>query len=85
MKLKIEEFENYAKRNGVAPSRLLKKMGGDDLTFKHLKKGCAIGYDLARDMYNALGEWAFLSLVDMEEETIDGFKAKYIQIGNRLC
>ncbi len=35
-------------------------------------------------MYNALGEWTFLSLKDLEEETIDGFKAKYVQVGNKL-
>lgn len=84
MKLKIDAFENYAKRNGVSPSVMLQKLGGGEFAYKHLKKGCALGYDLAKDMYNALGEWTFLSLVDMEEETIDGFKAKYIIIGNKL-
>lgn len=84
MKLKIDEFENYAKRNGVSPSAMLKKLGGGKYAYKHLKQKCALGYDLAKDMYNALGEWTFLSLVDMEEETIDGFKAKYIIIGNKL-
>ena len=28
MKLKIDEFENYAKRNGVTPSKMLEKLGG---------------------------------------------------------
>ena len=77
MKLKIDEFENYAKRNGVSPRLMLQKLGGGRLAYKHLKNGCALGYELAK--------WAFLSLVDMEEETIDGFKAKYIIIGNKLC
>lgn len=84
MKLNIDEFENYAKRNGVSPTVMLRKLGGGAYAYKHLKNGNALGYDLARDMYNTLGEWAFLSLVDMEEETIDGFKAKYITIGNKL-
>ena len=85
MKLKIDEFENYAKRNGVSPQLMLQKLGGGRLAYKHLKNGCALGYEFAKEMYNSLGEWTFLSLVDMEEETIDGFKAKYIIIGNKLC
>ncbi len=84
MKLKIDEFENYAKRNGVTPSKMLEKLGGGKYAYKHLKNGCALGYDLAREMYNELGEWAFLSLVDMEEGTVDDFKAKFIRIGNKL-
>lgn len=84
MKLKIDEFENYAKRNRVSPNVLLIKLGGGKNAYLHLKRGKALGNDLARDMYNALGEWTFLTLVDMEEETIDGFKAKYILIGNKL-
>ena len=84
MKLKIDEFENYAKRNGVSPRLMLQKLGGGRLAYKHLKNGCALGYELAKDMFNALGEWTFLSLVNMEGETIDGFKAKYIVIGNNL-
>ena len=84
MKLKIEEFEAFVKRNGKSASAMCKKLGGDDLTFRRLKKGNKLGYDLARGMYNILGEWTFLMLVDMEKETIDGFKAKYITIGNKL-
>lgn len=84
MKLKIDEFETYTKRNGVSPNVMLKRLGGGKYAYKHLKDGCALGYDLAREMYNALGEWTFLSLVDMGEETIDGFKAKFINIGNKL-
>lgn len=84
MKLKIDEFENYAKHNSVSPRLMLQKLGGGRLAYKHLKNGCALGYEFAKEMYNSLGEWTFLSLVDMEEETIDGFKAKYIVIGNKL-
>ncbi len=84
MKLKIDEFENYAKRNGVSANTMFKKLGGGKLAYNQLKQGKAIGYDVARNMYNALGEWTFLSLVDLEEETIDGFKAKFVQVGNKL-
>lgn len=84
MKLKIDEFENYAKRNGLSASALLKKLGGGELAYGQLKKGKAIGYDVARNMYNALGEWIFLSLIDFEGETLDGFKSKFVQVGNKL-
>lgn len=84
MKLKIDEFENYAKRNGVSANTLLKKLGGGKLTYNQLKQGKAIGYDVARNMYNALGEWIFLSLIDFEGETLDGFKSKFVQVGNKL-
>lgn len=84
MKLNIVEFENYAKRNGVSPNLMLKKLGAGKYAYKHLKVGNKLGYDFARELYNALGEWTFLALVDMEEETIDGFKAKFIGIGKKL-
>ena len=84
MKLNIDEFENYAKRNGVTPRMMLQKLGGGKYAYKHLKDGCALGYELAKEMFNALGEWTFLSLIDFEEETLDGFKAKYVQVGNKL-
>ena len=63
---------------------MLIKLGGGKYAFKNLKKGCPLGYELAREMYNALGEQTFVSLVIFEEETIDGFKSKYICIGNKL-
>ncbi len=44
MKLNIDEFENYAKRNGVSPRLMLQKLGGGRLAYKHLKNGCALGY-----------------------------------------
>ncbi len=84
MKLKIDEFENYAKRNGISASLLFKKLGGGKNAYRRLKSGCSLGYELAKDMFNTLGEWTFLSLVDLEGETIDGFKAKYILVGNKL-
>ena len=84
MKLKIDEFENYTKRNKMSASALFEKLGGGKLAYNQLKQGKAIGYDVARNMYNALGEWTFLSLIDFEEETLDGFKAKFVQVGNKL-
>ena len=53
MKLKIDEFENYAKRNGVSPRLMLQKLGGGRLAYKHLKNGCALGYELVCSLFNA--------------------------------
>lgn len=36
MKLKIDEFEAFAKRNGKSASVMCKKLGGDDLTFSRI-------------------------------------------------
>lgn len=84
MRLNIKVFENYSKQKGVAPRKMMKKLGGGKSAYKHLKDGCMLGNDLAKDMFNALGETAFLSLVDIDGGTIDGFKAKFIIIGNKL-
>lgn len=84
MKLKIREFENFAKRSGKKANIMFVKLGGGKRAYKRLKKGCPMGYDIAREIYNELGEQTFLSIVDLEEETINGFKAKYIVVGNKL-
>ncbi len=84
MKLKIKEFESYANQNGKKANVMLRRLSGGKYAYKNLKKGCSLGYDLACEIYNALGEEMFLSLVDLEEETINGFKAKFICVGNKL-
>lgn len=84
MKLKIIEFEKFSQSQNIKAKRFLKILGGGKFTYRHLKKGRAIGYELARKIYNGLGECKFLTLIDFEEETLDGFKAKYITIGKKL-
>lgn len=84
MKLNIDEFEKLAEQKGISPKALLIKLGGGRYAYKHLKKGCSLGYDLARDMYNSLGEQAFLSLIIMEDETVYEFKNRYMQIAGKL-
>lgn len=84
MKLNIDEFEKLAEQKGISPKALLIKFGGGRYAYKHLKKGCSLGYDLARDLYNSLGEQAFLSLIIMEDETVYEFKNRYMQIAGKL-
>ncbi len=49
-----------------------------------LEQGIAIGYDAVKDIYNKLGEAAVLQIIDFGEETLSGFKSKYIQVCKRL-
>ncbi len=84
MKLNVKEFRKYAKQKGVSPNVLLISLGGGEFAYRRLKRHCSLGYELAREMYNALGEQTFLSLVTFEGETIDGFKSKFIRVGHKL-
>lgn len=84
MKLNVKEFRKYAKQKGVRPNVLLIRLGGGELAYRRFKRRCSLGYELARDMYNALGEQTFLSLVTFEGETIDGFKSKFVRVGQKL-
>lgn len=36
-----------------------------------------IGNDAVKDIYNKLGEKAVLQIIDLREETLNGFKSKY--------
>ena len=49
-----------------------------------LEQGNEIGYYAVRDLYNSLGEQTVSEIVDFGEETLDGFKSKYVQVGDTL-
>lgn len=49
-----------------------------------LEQGKQIGYEAVKDIYNKHGEQAVEKLIDFEEETLNGFKSKYILVGNKL-
>ena len=51
---------------------------------KLLEQGGRIGYDAVREIYNDLGVQTVTEIIDFEEETLDGFKSKYIQVGDAL-
>ena len=44
--------------------------------------GCMIGYDLVKEIYNAFGPLVMLQVIDLEGETLQSFKSKYISIRN---
>lgn len=51
---------------------------------KLLEQGNEIDHDAVKDIYNKLGEKAVVQIIDFGEETLNGFKSKFIQIGNKL-
>ena len=85
MKLNIDGGRSYCKRNNVRNYVELSAVLGLSVTvLKLLEQGIEIGYDAVKDIYNNLGESAVLQIVDFGEETLNGFKSKYIQVGNQL-
>lgn len=84
MKLKIREFEELSKRKGYKPEVLIKKLGAGKLAYQKLKKGNGIGYQLVRELYNTFGEEELVKIIDFEEETLNGFKHKFFQVGTQL-
>ena len=84
MRLKVRRFKKYAKQNGIKPEEYIRSLVFGKDAYPALKKGCRIGYEAVRKMYNNFGEKFVLDIVDFEEETLNGLKAKYIQIGDKL-
>lgn len=85
MRLKFKEFDDLAKRKGFRTGKILiKRVGGGDSTLSCLKAGCQVGDEIAKNIYNRFGEEETLKVVDFEEDSINGLKARYIQIGNKL-
>ena len=85
MKLKIEEFEKLAKRKGLHSGYMLwRKIGGGGSAYSLVEKGIGVGYEVIKNLYNFVGEKETVKVVDFEEETINGFKAKYIELNGKL-
>lgn len=82
MKLKIREFNRLAKRkkyrNGT---EFFIALGGTMCSYQAIKRGCRIGYEIVRRLYNTVGEEELIKIIDFEEESLNGFKNKYIQVG----
>lgn len=84
MRLKVRRFKKYAKQNGIKPEEYIRSLVFGKDAYPALKKGCRIGYEAVRKMYNNFGEKFVLDIVDFEGETLNGFKAKYIELGDQL-
>lgn len=85
MKLKIKEFESLAKRQGYKDGEaLFLRLGGGWKTYKSLKRGNQIGYEFVRELYNEFGALTMLEVIDLEGETIQSFKSKFVAVGGIL-
>ena len=85
MKLKIDAFDELAKRKGYITGFLLwLKIGGGRSAYSLVEKGIGVGYEVIKNLYNLVGEEEVVKVVEFEEETINGFKAKYIELGDQL-
>ena len=85
MKLNIKGCRAYCKQHGIRNYvELAERLELSTPVVRLLEQGNGIGYDAVKDIYNKLGEAAVLQLIDFEEETLNGFKSKYVQVGNKL-
>lgn len=85
MKLNIAGCRAFIERNGIEDYQSLSSALGISVSvLELLEQGGRIGYDAVREIYNNFGEQTVTEIIDFEEETLDGFKSKYIQVGDAL-
>ena len=85
MKLRIREFERLAKENGYGNGiRLMRRLGAGKSAYAAIKNGNRIGHDLAKELYNTFGVLAFLSVIDLEGDTLGGYRSKFIAAEGKL-
>ena len=85
MKLNVLGCREYAERKGIKNYKEFAEVLGVSVTaLKLLEQGNAIGRDTVKDIYNKLGEKVALEIIDFGEETLNGFKSKYVLIGDTL-
>lgn len=85
MKLNVDGCRSYCKQNGIKDYKELAQVFELSVTVvRLLEQGIEIEYDAVKDIYNKLGEAVVLQIIDFEEETLNGFKSKYVQIGKTL-
>ena len=85
MKLRMQEFEQLAKRTGYRNGKwLCRKLGAGKKAHDVLRNGGQIGYGLVKEIHNTFGIGETLRVVDFENETLGGFKSKFICFGGKL-
>ena len=85
MKLNIAGCRAFIERKGFGNyQELSQELGISISVLLLLEQGNEIGYDAVRDLYNSLGEQTVSEIIDFGEETLDGFKSKYVQVGDTL-
>lgn len=85
MKLNVDGCRRFCEQNGIKNYKELAQVFELSVTVvRLLEQGIEIEYDAVKDIYNKLGEAVVLQIIDFEEETLNGFKSKYVQIGKIL-
>ncbi len=85
MKLNIIGCRSFCKEHCIKNYvDLANSLGLSVVVVRLLEQGKQIGYEAVKDIYNKHGEQAVEKLIDFEEETLNGFKSKYILVGNKL-
>lgn len=85
MKLNIAGCRAFIEQKGIGNYQELSQELGISISVLFLlEQGNEIGYDAVREIYNNLGVQTVTEIIDFEEETLDGFKSKYIQVGDTL-
>ena len=85
MRLKINEFENFAKSIGYYDGyELSLSLGCGELTYDFLRQGGRVGSDIVAEIYNRFGAEVMEELIDFEDDNLESFENKYVKIGNKL-
>ena len=85
MKLNIKGCSSYCEKHGIKNYvELANLFELSVIAIRILEQGIQIGYEAVKDIYNKLGEKSVLQIINFEEETLNGFKSKYLLVGNTL-
>ena len=85
MKLNISGCRAYCEKSGIKNyAELSAHLDIPMPALDVLEQGNEIGYEVVKDIYNKHGERAVRQIIDFGEETMDGFKSKYVLVGERL-
>lgn len=87
MKLKVKEFEEFSTQKGYSNGLFLwVELGGGIDAYGVICKGkCGLGYEMARKIFNTYGQAVTGQLIDFENDTMEGFKSKYLLVGKTLA
>ncbi|MCM1438732.1 MAG: hypothetical protein NC131_05915 [Roseburia sp.] len=87
MELKVKEFEEFsAEKEYLNGLNLWVELGGGFEAYGVICQGkCRLGYEMARKIFNTYGQAIAYQLIDFENDTIEGFKSKYLLVGKNLA
>ncbi len=85
MRLNVKGCKAYCEQKEIKSyAQLAEVLELSEEVIRILEQGNEIDHDAVKDIYNKLGERVVKQIINFEEETLNGFKSKFIQIGNKL-